>query len=88
MDSLFIKRLDELREKVGPIQINSGFRCLTHNKNVGGHKNSWHTKGTASDCVPLDVPLKTLKSEAHKLFDEVLEYPTFIHVGEPKEELK
>lgn len=32
-----------------PITINSGYRCLNHNKKVGGVPNSYHTKGLAAD---------------------------------------
>jgi len=32
-----------------PIFINSGYRSPAHNKDVGGVKNSFHTKGMAAD---------------------------------------
>ena len=31
--------------------VNSAYRCDEHNKNIGGAKNSNHTKGTALDIV-------------------------------------
>lgn len=31
--------------------INSGNRCPTHNKNVGGAANSYHVRGRAADIV-------------------------------------
>ena len=34
-----------------PITINSGYRCSTHNRNVGGASGSYHTKGMAADIV-------------------------------------
>ena len=34
-----------------PVTINSGYRCPTHNRNVGGVSNSRHTKGEAADIV-------------------------------------
>jgi hypothetical protein len=34
-----------------PITITSGYRCLTHNKNVGGATGSRHSKGQAADIV-------------------------------------
>ena len=34
-----------------PITINSGYRCSTHNKAVGGASSSNHTKGMAADIV-------------------------------------
>jgi uncharacterized protein YcbK (DUF882 family) len=36
-----------LREKVGRIKVNSGYRTPEDNKQVGGAKNSQHTKGEA-----------------------------------------
>lgn len=48
--------LEELRERVSgilgkdtPLSINSGFRCVKHNKRVGGAENSQHLYGTATD---------------------------------------
>lgn len=42
--------LGKIRSLVeSPIFINSGYRCPTHNKKVGGVPNSWHTQGVAAD---------------------------------------
>ncbi|ADE57224.1 YcbK family protein [Aminobacterium colombiense] len=42
--------LEKIRSLVGtPIFINSGYRCPTHNKRIGGVPNSWHTQGVAAD---------------------------------------
>lgn len=38
-----------------PVTINSGYRCPTHNKNVGGVSNSRHVKGEAADIVVKNV---------------------------------
>ncbi|SCZ02419.1 D-Ala-D-Ala carboxypeptidase family metallohydrolase [Alkaliphilus peptidifermentans] len=44
-------KLEALRRKAGnnPVTINSGFRSITHNSNVGGASNSQHMYGIASD---------------------------------------
>ena len=34
-----------------PIQINSAYRCVAHNKDIGGVSNSQHVLGKASDLV-------------------------------------
>lgn len=34
-----------------PIQINSAYRCVAHNKDIGGVSNSQHILGKASDLV-------------------------------------
>ena len=43
-----------------PVSITSGYRCESHNKNVGGAEKSQHVQGTAADIQvkgvdPLDV---------------------------------
>lgn len=44
-----VETLQELRNKYGKLQITSGYRCVAHNKDVGGSTNSKHTKGQAAD---------------------------------------
>ena len=42
--------LEDVREHFGrPVVINSGLRCQTHNKRVGGAPRSQHLLGTAAD---------------------------------------
>ena len=43
--------LDPLREKTGIIIVSSGYRSESHNKQIGGAKNSQHVKGEAVDIV-------------------------------------
>ena len=71
------------------IQVTSGYRCERLNKAVGGVKNSLHMQGRAVDFAVSDIEVK------HKLHDalkeevcikllgicELIEYPSFIHVG-------
>jgi hypothetical protein len=46
--------LEPARVIVGPIIINSGFRCDSVNRKVGGVKNSQHLFGQAADIRPQD----------------------------------
>lgn len=47
-----VEYLEKIREHFKqPITITSGYRCLIHNKNVGGATGSRHTKGDAADIV-------------------------------------
>ena len=46
--------LEPARLIVGPIIINSGFRCETVNRKVGGVGNSQHLIGQAADIRPKD----------------------------------
>jgi uncharacterized protein YcbK (DUF882 family) len=44
------RNLQVLRTHTGlPIQVNSGYRCKTHNAAVGGSKASLHISGLAAD---------------------------------------
>ena len=36
------ERLQKVRDTIGPITVAVGYRCPTHNKNVGGDPNSRH----------------------------------------------
>lgn len=71
------------------IRVTSGYRCKRLNAAVGGVKNSLHMKGRAVDFVVSDSGIKhklheALKEEAClKLLGicELIEYPSFIHVG-------
>ena len=54
MNTLVSKLLDPLREKVGAIRVNSGYRTPAYNKQIGGATNSQHCKGEATDIFPLE----------------------------------
>ena len=42
--------VQKIRDKLGnAIKINSGYRCVKHNAEVGGVKNSKHALGLAAD---------------------------------------
>ena len=47
--------LEPARKVVGPIIINSGFRCRRVNALVGGVSNSQHLVGQAADIRPRDA---------------------------------
>jgi hypothetical protein len=56
IDTDLVEYLQKIREHFGkPITISSGYRCSTHNKNVGGSTGSRHAKGMAADIVVKDV---------------------------------
>lgn len=47
-----VEYLDKIREHFNaPITISSGYRCVTHNRNVGGATGSRHSKGDAADII-------------------------------------
>lgn len=50
IDEKLVDYLQKIRDHFGKaITITSGYRCATHNKNVGGVTSSRHTKGQAAD---------------------------------------
>src|SRR5690606_25195101 len=64
------RSLEELIRAIGnrPIIINSGYRCPTHNRNVGGAKNSQHMYGKAADIRAKDMSPRTLEKFADTIF--------------------
>ena len=79
--------LDPLREAYGrPIRVNSGYRCPKLNTLVGGTPNSQHMRGEAADIQPVvgneaDLPELARILIANGKFDQLILYPTFIHVS-------
>ena len=52
VDSRLVKILQTLRTHLDtPIYIVSGYRCPTHNSNVGGASQSQHMEGKAADIA-------------------------------------
>ena len=79
--------LDPLREAYGrPIRVTSGYRCPQLNRLVGGSPNSQHMRGEAADIQPVigneaDLPELARILIANGKFDQLILYPTFIHVS-------
>lgn len=52
IDDSLAAYVQKIRDHFGkPVTINSGYRCPTHNKAVGGASGSYHAKGMAADIV-------------------------------------
>lgn len=50
VDLSLINKLQKIRDYFGkPLNITSGYRCISYNKQIGGASNSYHTKGQAAD---------------------------------------
>jgi uncharacterized protein YcbK (DUF882 family) len=79
--------LQPLRDAWGqPLFINSGYRCLKLNAAVGGVPTSQHVMGMAAD-VGCSNPYELAKL-AVKLkldFDQMIIYPTFVHLSYDKD---
>lgn len=65
VDSDLIEMLERLFTKLGASKcsISSGFRCVSHDKNVGGSGTGQHTKGKAADTCFYDKNGKPISSK-------------------------
>lgn len=54
LEILTVECLDKIRNKFGPININSCYRNPTLNSATGGSPSSNHCKGIAADIEPMD----------------------------------
>lgn len=80
--------LDPAREKLGmPIRMNSGYRCIKHNVEVGGVERSQHLRGEAADITCADNARLALILEELGNYDQLIRYENadgsirFIHVS-------
>ena len=83
MDPTLLKMLDHMRMLYGkPIHINSGYRTVAHNKEVGGVSSSSHLLGLAVDisCKNSRDRFELLEVLLKKGFNRIGVGSTFIHV--------
>lgn len=77
--------LQPLRDEINcAIKINSGYRCNSLNIAVGGAVNSQHKLGLASDIKCTCLPPFELAKVIIRMdlpFDQLILYPTFVHVS-------
>ena len=60
--------LQKIRTHFGsPMIISSGYRCPTHNTNVGGSSKSYHVKGMAADIVMPGVNVSEICAYAESI---------------------
>ena len=75
------QRLQVVRDIIGlPIQITSGYRTPEHNAKVGGHKNSYHTKGQAADIVVQGMPASRVQHLLKNWSGGLGSYDSFTHI--------
>lgn len=82
ISKLHIELLQQLRDEVGPLRINSAFRCVAHNIGVGGGTKSQHLICTATDIVPMTETLEKVYDKAKLIFNGIGLYKKsgFIHI--------
>ena len=89
MDADFLKMLDNARDIAGiPFKINSGWRTIEHNREVGGKPNSSHIVGKAVDIAIKNsrqryIVLSALQDVGFNRFGIA---KTFIHVDSDGED--
>jgi len=82
MDVITLQIADDAREFVNePITPSSGCRCVSHNRSVGGAKNSQHVQARA-----IDLPVSNPKALYDYLCDKYPNkhgfglYDSFVHI--------
>lgn len=79
-----LDRLEALRGRWGPMRITSGYRCLKHNSEVGGVRNSRHMIGAAADVAVRKNRQESFCDMAREEgFDSILPYGDrgFVHLA-------
>lgn len=79
-----IDALERLRAIVGkPLRINSGYRCPTYNRRIGGRPDSYHQLGCAVDVSAVGIGVNELARAAREAgFSGVIKYKArnFVHM--------
>ncbi|PRQ06772.1 D-Ala-D-Ala carboxypeptidase family metallohydrolase [Enhygromyxa salina] len=69
----------DLRDVVGAIAVNSGYRPPAYNLMIGGANSSRHIYGDGFDLDPIDVPLATLETACSNNAGFLVEYESHVH---------
>lgn len=81
IDDQALDKLQALRDVIGPLTINSAFRCQEHNEAVGGASQSRHLFGDAFDISTKNVGKDRLFAVAVDVgFTGFGFYNSFLHV--------
>lgn len=84
VDAELITILEELRVSRGlAVKINSGCRCESHNKSIGGRSSSQHLLGKAADIVVEGYTPKEIQDYLKDKYPNkygIGSYNTFTHI--------
>lgn len=84
IDDKVVELCKKIEQAAGmPLTVNSGYRCETHNRAVGGKPNSEHTNGRAADITCGNIT--KLAKVCETMWQELSiggfgKYSTFCHV--------
>jgi hypothetical protein len=88
LDDVLVDWLQKLRDHFGvSVNINSGYRCESHNKAVGGSPTSHHLRGMAADIRVKGVSAKEVAQYAESIgirrigLYEGEQEGEFVHIG-------
>ena len=89
LTELCINILQPLRDRVGRIDISSGFRPHELNKEIGGSSGSFHVTGDAADIVSDTLSAAELfevikQLDLPKLDKAILEFDSWVHIQHVK----
>jgi len=85
--ALCVNILQPVRDALGsPVNLNSGYRCPSLNRSIGGAKNSQHMTGHAADIIDLNNGNEKLFKKIKELnlpFDQMIDEFGFrwVHVS-------
>ena len=74
-----VASLQALRDEVGGLHVNSGYRSPQYNDSVGGATFSRHMYGDGFDVDPLQVGLSTVENACVAIGGKLVEYGTHVH---------
>lgn len=80
--------LEPARDLVGPLRVNSGYRCHGLNAAIGGSPTSAHMDGLAADVVPagtaLVLAMERIAASEIPYDQLILEYARWLHISAAK----
>ena len=74
-----VASLQQLRDRVGPVSLNSGYRSPEYNAGVGGAQFSRHMYGDGFDFSPTQTGLSAGESACTDLGGKLVEYSSHVH---------
>jgi hypothetical protein len=82
IDDELVVILQQIRNRIGAVNINSGYRTISYNNSIGGADGSHHTTGQAADISFTYPIIREVAMFAESIdVKTVILYDTFIHVG-------